>query len=89
MDDNGREELKPAAAAGAGVGVGGAGGPSVGGIAALGTATGLTAGAVIGVGIAVGTIVGLAGYGVYRLLKKWAPASTPDSVMCLCGTYVM
>jgi hypothetical protein len=72
MNDNGKEKLKAAAAAGVGAGVGGAGGASVGGVglAALGTAAGLSAGAVIGVGVAAGAILGLAGYGVYRLFKK-------------------
>ena len=74
MDNNIKERIKAAAAASVGAGVGGTGGASVGGvgIAAMGTATGLSGGAVIGLGIAVGAVVGLAGYGVYRLFKRSA-----------------
>jgi hypothetical protein len=35
-----------------------------------GTVTGLSAGLVIGLGAVAGALIGLAGYGVYRSIKK-------------------
>jgi hypothetical protein len=39
-------------------------------LAAQGAATGFTAGLVIGLGAVAGAMLGLAGYGVYRNIKK-------------------
>jgi hypothetical protein len=39
-------------------------------LAAQGAVTGLSAGLVIGVGALAGALLGLAGYGVYRNIKK-------------------
>ncbi len=73
MTEEEKEKAKAAAAAGVGAGVGTAGGASVGvlELAAQGAAvTGLSAGIVIGVGAVAGALLGLAGYGVYRNIKK-------------------
>jgi hypothetical protein len=73
MTEDEKEKAKAAAAAGVGAGVGTAGGASVGvlELAAQGAAvTGLSAGLVIGVGAVAGALLGLAGYGVYRNIKK-------------------
>jgi len=53
-------------------GVGTVGGASVGvlELAAQGAATGFTAGLVIGLGAVAGAMLGLAGYGVYRNIRK-------------------
>jgi hypothetical protein len=66
------EKAKATAAAGVGAGVGTAGGASIGvlELAAQGTVTGLSAGLVIGLGAVAGAALGLAGYGLYRSLKK-------------------
>ena len=72
MTKEGREKAKAAAVAGVGAGVGGAGG-ATGGVlelAALGSATPVSAGAVIAAGAAVGAGIFLAGYGIYRFLRK-------------------
>jgi hypothetical protein len=67
-----KEKAKAAAAAGVGAGIGSAGGASVGvlELAAQGTVTGLSAGLVIGIGGVAGALLGLAGYGAYRVIKK-------------------
>ena len=72
MTQTGKDKAKAAAVAGVGAGVGGAGGASAGvlELAALGSATPLSAGLVIGLGAAVGSGVFLAGYSLYRALKK-------------------
>lgn len=80
MTENRKEKAKAAAVAGVGAGVGGAGG-ATGGVlelAALGSATPLSAGIVIGVGAVAGAAVFLAGYNLYRFLKK-PKAATPAS----------
>ena len=66
------EKAKATAAAGVGAGVGTAGGASLGvlELAAQGTVTGLSAGVVIGLGAVAGALLGLAGYSVYRTVKK-------------------
>ena len=72
MTEKGKETAKAAAVASVGAGVGGAGG-ATGGVlelAALGSDTPLSAGAVIAAGAAVGAGVFLAGYGIYRFLRK-------------------
>jgi hypothetical protein len=72
MTEEEKDKAKAAAAAGVGAGVGTAGGASVGilELAAQGAVTGLSAGLVIGVGAVAGALLGLAGYGVYRNIKK-------------------
>jgi hypothetical protein len=72
MTDAGKEKAKAAAVAGVGAGVGTAGGGTAGvlELAALGSATPVTAGVVIGLGAVAGAGLFLAGYGLYRLLKK-------------------
>jgi len=72
MTQEAREKATAAAVAGVGAGVGGAGGASVGvlELAALGSATEVAAGVVIAAGAVAGAALFLAGYGVYRLLKK-------------------
>jgi hypothetical protein len=39
-------------------------------LAAQGAVTGLSAGVVIGIGALAGALLGIAGYGVYRSIKK-------------------
>lgn len=76
MTEEGKEKVKAAAVAGVGAGVGGAGGASAGvlELAALGTAvTEVSAGLVIAAGAAAGAAVFLAGWGLYRFLKKSKP----------------
>ena len=72
MTEDEKEKAKAAAAAGVGAGVGTAGGASIGvlELAAQGAVTGLSAGLVIGLGAVAGALLGLAGYGVYRGIKK-------------------
>jgi hypothetical protein len=80
MTDEGKEKAKAAAVASVGAGVGGAGG-ATGGVlelAALGSATPVSAGIVIGVGAVAGAAVFLAGYSLYRFLKKPKAATTTD-----------
>ncbi|GEM_PF-1243307 len=72
MTQTGKEKAKAAAVASVGAGVGGAGG-ATGGVlelAALGSATPISAGIVIGLGAVTGAAVFLAGYSLYRFLKK-------------------
>ena len=72
MTEDEKEKAKATAAAGVGAGVGTAGGASIGilELAAQGTVTGLSAGLVIGLGAVAGAVLGLAGYSVYRSIKK-------------------
>jgi hypothetical protein len=67
-----KEKAKAAAVASVGAGVGGVGGASVGvlELAAMGTATEVTAGAMIVAGAAAGAALFLAGWGLYRVLRK-------------------
>ncbi len=78
MTEIGKEKAKAAAVAGVGAGVGGAGGASAGvlELAALGSATPVSAGIVIGVGAVAGAAVFLAGYTMFRLLRKSKTAPT-------------
>ncbi len=78
MTETGKEKAKAAAVAGVGASVGGAGG-ATGGVlelAALGSATPLSAGIAIGVGAVTGAAVFLAGYSLYRFLKKPKTSTT-------------
>jgi hypothetical protein len=72
MTEEEKEKAKATAAAGVGAGVGTAGGASIGvlELAAQGAVTGLSACLVIGLGAVAGAALGLAGYGVYRSIKK-------------------
>jgi len=69
MTEKEADKAKAVAAGGAGAGIGGAGGATVGvlGLAAQGLATNLMAGVVVGAGAVFGA---LAGYGLYRLVKR-------------------
>lgn len=72
MTEEGKERVKAAAAAGVGAGVGGVGGGTAGvlELAALGTVTEVSAGLAIAAGAVAGAAVFLAGWGLYRFLKK-------------------
>lgn len=72
MTEEGKEKVKAAAVAGVGAGVGGAGGGTAGvlELAALGTVTEASAGLIIAAGAVAGAGVFLAGWGLYRFLKK-------------------
>ena len=81
MTETRKEKAKAAAVASVGAGVGGAGG-ATGGVlelAALGSATPVSAGIVIGLGAVTGAAVFLAGYSLYRFLKKPKTAPGPKS----------
>jgi hypothetical protein len=81
MTEMEKEKATAAAVASVGAGLGGAGG-ATGGVlelAALGSATPLSAGIIIGVGAVAGAAVFLAGYGLFRFLKKAKPETTPKA----------
>jgi len=75
VESNNKEKMAASAATTATTAAGWWGASHVGGVglALLGTAIGISAHAVIIVGAAGGAVVGLAGYGAYRLFKKSSP----------------